>query len=187
MAQCDDLGLHSSLAAKPDEKGIEQHYKVEHGRRMLTAQTCNFNSSKADEADGIFSKDRRPIALQRVLLNGVAEHMWWTDGVKEYPAATGFETRSFLLCGSNETLDQSYAGRCSGDGLVHWHDFATLDANAARSGPVLSKSCSPTSHSPRRPYRMKRHRVICFIPLLQGLVRENDYAWTDCGSTSDFG
>jgi hypothetical protein len=57
MAQCDDLGLHSSLAAKPDEKGIEQHYKVEHGRRMLTAQTCNFNSSKADEADGVFSKD----------------------------------------------------------------------------------------------------------------------------------
>jgi hypothetical protein len=65
MAQCDDLGLHSSLAAKPDEKGIEQHYKVEHGQRMLTAQTCNFNSSKADEADGVFSKDRRYAVIKK--------------------------------------------------------------------------------------------------------------------------
>jgi hypothetical protein len=36
MAQCDDLGLHSSLATKPDEKGIEHHkYKVEHGPGRL--------------------------------------------------------------------------------------------------------------------------------------------------------
>jgi hypothetical protein len=32
MAQRDDFGLHSGLAAKPDEKGIEHYsYKVEHG------------------------------------------------------------------------------------------------------------------------------------------------------------
>jgi hypothetical protein len=37
MAQCDDLGLHSSLAAKPDKKGIQHHYyNVEHGRKRLT-------------------------------------------------------------------------------------------------------------------------------------------------------
>ena len=36
MAQCDDLGLHRSLATKPDEKGIEHHiYKVEHGPGRL--------------------------------------------------------------------------------------------------------------------------------------------------------
>jgi len=38
MAQCNEHGLHDSLASKAQEKGIEQHYyKVKHGGERLTA------------------------------------------------------------------------------------------------------------------------------------------------------
>jgi hypothetical protein len=57
MAQRDNFCLHCSSAAESGEKGIEQHYyKVEHGRKRLTANICNFKNSKAD---GIFRKDHR--------------------------------------------------------------------------------------------------------------------------------
>ena len=48
MAQCNDLGLHDSLASKADEKGIEQHYKVKHGGRRLTTAGRKSKNSNAD-------------------------------------------------------------------------------------------------------------------------------------------
>src|SRR5262245_30561006 len=55
MAQRNDLGLHCSSAANAREKGIEhRQYKVEHGRRRLTATGRKSNNSYADE---VFNKD----------------------------------------------------------------------------------------------------------------------------------
>ena len=55
MSQRDDLCFHCGLAAKPDKKGIQNHYyKVEHGLKRLTGHVYNFNNHKEDE---VFSKD----------------------------------------------------------------------------------------------------------------------------------
>ena len=50
MAQCDVLGLQSSLAPKAAEKGIEKQYEdVEDGRRRLTGPEAKSKLSFADE------------------------------------------------------------------------------------------------------------------------------------------
>jgi hypothetical protein len=50
MTKRDDLGLNRGLSSKPSVERAEHHYyKVEHGRKSLTAEIYNLNNSNADD------------------------------------------------------------------------------------------------------------------------------------------